>query len=161
MRRWRTASEAETRQLGTALGDELAPNGTLLLSGELGAGKTVLAQGVAAAVGVPARQVQSPSFILVREHEGSAGRFVHIDLYRLEPEETAPLGLEEILAGEGVKVVEWAERLPHAPESAMHLLIRVGGDGIEREIMETSFDQLEKTVEGSPRRRASHQEDER
>ena len=161
MRRWRTASEAETRQLGGALGDELAPNGTLLVSGELGAGKTVLAQGVAAAVGVPARQVQSPSFILVREHEGSAGRFVHIDLYRLEPEEPVALGLEEILAGEGVKVVEWAGRVPPAPESAMHLLIRIGGDGIEREIMETSFDQLEEVVEGSTRQGARNQEDEK
>ena len=83
MRRWRTSSEEETRQLGLTLGSQLMPNGILLLSGELGVGKTVLAQGVAAAVGVPEKEVQSPSFILVREHDGSAGRFIHIDLYRL------------------------------------------------------------------------------
>ncbi|MGB5162770.1 MAG: tRNA (adenosine(37)-N6)-threonylcarbamoyltransferase complex ATPase subunit type 1 TsaE [Thermoanaerobaculia bacterium] len=151
MRRWTTSSEEETRQLGVALGGELVPDGILLLSGELGVGKTVLAQGVAAAVGVPAREVQSPSFILVREHEGSTGRFTHIDLYRLEPEETEVLGMAEILAGEGVKVVEWAERLPCPPASALHILIRVGGVGDEREIVATRLDQLNQTVEGSAR----------
>ncbi|MGB5296143.1 MAG: tRNA (adenosine(37)-N6)-threonylcarbamoyltransferase complex ATPase subunit type 1 TsaE [Thermoanaerobaculia bacterium] len=151
MRRWTTSSEEETRQLGVALGGELVPDGILLLSGELGVGKTVLAQGVAAAVGVPAREVQSPSFILVREHEGSTGRFTHIDLYRLEPEETEVLGMAEILAGEGVKVVEWAERLPCPPASALHILIRVGGDGDGREIVATRLDQLDQTVEGSAR----------
>jgi tRNA threonylcarbamoyladenosine biosynthesis protein TsaE len=161
MRRWRTASEEETRELGVLLGSELAPNGILLLSGELGAGKTVLAQGVAAAVGVPVREVQSPSFILVREHEGSAGRFVHIDLYRLEPEETEGLGLAEILAGEGVKVVEWAERLPRAPTAAVHLLIRVGGCEDEREIVETRLDQLDHIEEGPTRQGSRNQEDDR
>ena len=102
MRRWRTSSEEETRQLGVTLGSQLMPKGILLLSGELGVGKTVLAQGVAAAVGVPEKEVQSPSFILVREHDGSAGRFIHIDLYRLEPGETEVLGIEEILSVEGV-----------------------------------------------------------
>jgi tRNA threonylcarbamoyladenosine biosynthesis protein TsaE len=142
MRRWRTRGEGETRELGVALGRELAPDGVLLLSGELGAGKTVLAQGVAASVGVPPTEVQSPSFILVREHEASEGRFVHIDLYRLEPGETEVLALEEILAGEGIKVVEWAERLPFSVPSAVHLVIRGGGDGDEREIEETHFQEV-------------------
>jgi len=159
MRRWRTTSEEETRQLGVALGGELLPDGILLLSGELGAGKTVLARGVAAAVGVPEREVQSPSFILVREHDGSAGRFTHIDLYRLEPEETEVLGMAEILAGEGVKVVEWAERLPCPPVSALHLLIRVGGEGDEREIVETRLDQLDQIVDGSAWQGSSNQEE--
>jgi tRNA threonylcarbamoyladenosine biosynthesis protein TsaE len=161
MRVWKTVSEEETRNLGVTLGRELAPNGTLLLSGELGAGKTVLAQGVAASVGVPANQVQSPSFILVREHEGSAGRFVHIDLYRLEPGETEALGLDELLAGDGVKVVEWAERLPYAPTAAMHLSIRVDREGLEREFVETRPGQQEEFVEGSSLKGPNIQEDDR
>lgn len=161
MRRWKTASEEETRQLGVVLGGELVPDGILLLSGDLGVGKTVLAQGVAAAVGVPRKEVQSPSFILVREHEGSAGRFIHVDLYRLEPEETEVLGMAEILAGRGVKVVEWAERLPCPPAAALHLLIRVGGDGDEREIVEARLDQLDQILEGPTRPGSSNQEDER
>lgn len=112
---WITSSEEETRALGAALARELAPDGVLLLSGDLGTGKTVLARGVAEGLGVSPDEVQSPTFSLIREHRGSgerSGRLVHVDLYRLAPEETESLGLEELLAGPGVKVVEWAERLP-------------------------------------------------
>jgi tRNA threonylcarbamoyladenosine biosynthesis protein TsaE len=110
--RWTTHTEEETRALGAALARELAPDGVLLLSGDLGAGKTVLARGIAEGLGIDPDEVQSPTFSLIREHRGSRGRLVHVDLYRLEPEEAGALGLEELLAGPGVKVVEWAERLP-------------------------------------------------
>jgi tRNA threonylcarbamoyladenosine biosynthesis protein TsaE len=112
VRAWTTSTEEETEKLGAALARELAPDGVLLLSGDLGAGKTVLARGVAAGLGIAPNEVQSPTFSLIREHRGSGGRFVHVDLYRLDPGETEALGLEEMLAGPGVKVVEWAERLP-------------------------------------------------
>lgn len=115
----RSASEEETLAAGAALAAELAPDGILLLSGELGSGKTVLARGVARGLGIEPREVQSPTFNLIREHRGSGGILVHVDLYRLEPEETAALGLEELLAGPGVKVVEWAERLPFAVSSSL------------------------------------------
>jgi tRNA threonylcarbamoyladenosine biosynthesis protein TsaE len=113
-RRWRTASEAETEAVGEALAAELAPDGVLLLSGDLGSGKTVLARGVAAGLGIERREVLSPTFTLIREHRGRGGSLVHVDLYRLEPDELGALGLDELLAGPGVKVVEWAERLPEA-----------------------------------------------
>ncbi|HEV2856702.1 MAG TPA: tRNA (adenosine(37)-N6)-threonylcarbamoyltransferase complex ATPase subunit type 1 TsaE [Thermoanaerobaculia bacterium] len=118
MRRWTTRSEEETRELGRSLAGELAPDGVLLLSGELGSGKTVLARGIGEGLGIDPREVQSPTFTLIREHQGRGGRLVHVDLYRLEPEQTAALGLEELLAGPGVKVVEWAERLPFAVPGA-------------------------------------------
>lgn len=143
-RRWITRTPAETERLGTELAAEVGPDGILLLSGELGSGKTVLARGVAAALGIDPRQVLSPTFNLVREHRGAAGgRLVHVDLYRLEPEETAALGLEELLAASGVKVVEWAERLalpPVAATGTAPLALRLrrlpGGDGERREIVE-------------------------
>ena len=115
---------------------ELAPDGVLLLSGELGSGKTVLARGIGEGLGINSREVQSPTFNLIREHQGSLGRLVHVDLYRLAPEETAGLGLDELLAGPGVKVVEWAERLPFAVPGARRLRLRrlIGGGGEEREI---------------------------
>jgi tRNA threonylcarbamoyladenosine biosynthesis protein TsaE len=129
---WLTASEEETVAVGEALGRELAPDGALLLSGDLGAGKTVLTRGVAAALGIPPREVQSPTFTLIREHLGSGGRLIHVDLYRLAPSEVGSLGLEELLAGAGVKVVEWAERLPFAVAGAQHVrLERRAGDGRE------------------------------
>ena len=74
MGRWQTASEEETRALGRALAGELAPDGVLLLSGDLGSGKTVLAQGVAAGLGIDPGEVQSPTFNLIREHRGTGGR---------------------------------------------------------------------------------------
>lgn len=132
MARWTTVTEEETRALGETLAVELAPDGILLLSGDLGSGKTVLAQGVARGLGIEPREVQSPTFNLIREHRGSGGRLVHVDLYRLEPEDVAGLGLEEMLAGRGVKVVEWAERLPFAVSGARWLrLRRLDGGGRE------------------------------
>lgn len=135
-----THSEAETREVGLALAGELAPDGVLLLSGELGSGKTVLARAIGEALGVDPREIQSPTFTLIREHEGSGGRLVHVDLYRLDPADVGTLGLEEMLAGPGVKVVEWAERLPFAVAGARALrLSRLpGGEG--REIVEARPD---------------------
>jgi len=136
MRRWVSRSEEETRALGRALAGELAPHGVLLLSGELGSGKTVLARGIGEGLGIDAREVQSPTFTLIREHAGSGGRMVHVDLYRLDPEETGALGLEELLAGPGVKVVEWAERLPFALPEARRLFLARLAEGEGREIVE-------------------------
>lgn len=138
--RWVTHDEEETRALGRTLARELAPDGVLLLSGNLGSGKTVLARGIGEGLGIDPREVQSPTFTLIREHEGSGGRLVHVDLYRLEPEQTAALGLEELLAGPGVKVVEWAERLPFAvPGARVMRLARIETPRTPegREIVET------------------------
>ena len=125
-----TAGEDETIALGRRLAARLAPDGVLLLSGDLGAGKTVLARGVAAGLGVPPDEVQSPTYTLVREHRAPSGqRLVHLDLYRLDPEEAAELGLDEVLAAPGVKVVEWAERLGFAPRGALELELERGAGG--------------------------------
>lgn len=138
-RRWTSRSPEETRAVGEALAAELAPDGVLLLSGDLGAGKTVLAQGVARGLGVDPAEVQSPTFTLIREHgaaRDAVPRFFHLDLYRLEPEQVEPLGIEELLAGPGVKVVEWAERLPYPPDLAVRLELRRREGEEEREIRE-------------------------
>ena len=134
-RRWQSSSEEETRSIGAAFARELAPDGVLLLSGELGSGKTVLARGVAQGLGIAPEEVQSPTFTLIREHRGSGGRLVHVDLYRLDPEEVPALGLEEMLAGPGVKVVEWAERLPFPVPGAKALRLGRLPEG-GREIVE-------------------------
>ena len=137
MRSWRTRGEAETQALGRALARELAPDGVLLLSGELGSGKSVLARGIGEGLGIDPRDVQSPTFTLIREHRGSGGRLVHVDLYRLEPQQVAALGLDEVLAGPGVKVVEWAERLPFAVPGAGALRLARLAEEDGREIVET------------------------
>ena len=139
MRSWRTFSEEETQALGRTLCRELAPDGVLLLSGELGSGKSVLARGIGEGLGIDPREVQSPTFTLIREHRGSLGRLVHVDLYRLAPEQTSALGLEELLAGPGVKVVEWAERLPFAVPGALALRLARLAEGEGREIIQDDF----------------------
>ncbi len=132
-RSWRSASEAETEGVGELLGGELQPDGVLLLQGDLGSGKTVLARGVARALGIAPTEIQSPTFVLVREHEGPGGRLIHADLYRLDPAEAEAVGIEELLAGPGVKVVEWAERLAFAPAGARRVAIeREGPEGGRR-----------------------------
>ncbi len=134
MRRWLSASAARTRDLGRELAAELAPDGALLLVGDLGTGKTALVQGLAAGLGIDPAGVQSPTFTLLAEHRGARATLLHFDLYRLTPEEVAAAGFEELLLGPGVKAVEWAERLPFAVPGAR--AIRIVRRGEERELEE-------------------------
>ena len=134
MRRWLSTSVEATRRVGRDLAAELAPDRALLLSGDLGAGKTALVAGLAEGLGIDPREIQSPTFTLVREHRGTGGRLLHFDLYRLEPDDVAATGFEELLLGPGVKAVEWAERLPFVLPGALRLEIR--GSGAERDIAE-------------------------
>ncbi len=107
-----TRSEDETFRLAEELASSFEGTEVVLLSGELGAGKTVFAKGLAAGAGVESPdRVCSPSFTLVNIYEGRR-RVFHIDLYRLErPAEIFDLGWEDML-GQGIVVVEWAEKLP-------------------------------------------------
>ena len=123
----RAATPATTRKLGERIGRMLRAGDVVLLSGELGAGKTVFAQGIGCGLGVT-DPIKSSSFVIMNEYEGAALRLYHADLYRLEdPEQVAELALDE-LAEKGVLVVEWPERAPNEmpPE---HLLVRLAYDG--------------------------------
>jgi tRNA threonylcarbamoyladenosine biosynthesis protein TsaE len=103
-----TASEEETRQLGERLGRALRKGDTVLLSGDLGTGKTCLTQGIGRGLGC-SQPVNSPSFVLMNEYEGRE-RLHHVDLYRIEAvEELDDLGLWDY-AEKGVLVIEWPER---------------------------------------------------
>jgi len=101
----------ETRRLGRLIGLSLAGGETIALKGELGAGKTTLVQGLASGLGLPDETaVTSPSFVLIVSLGGGRLELNHVDLYRLDPEEAAELGLEELTTGQAVTAVEWAER---------------------------------------------------
>jgi tRNA threonylcarbamoyladenosine biosynthesis protein TsaE len=103
-----TGSAEETRAIGRALGAAAESGALLLLRGDLGSGKTTLAQGVGEALG--ACEVHSPTFILVAEHRGRLPLF-HVDLYRLdEVDDIGDLGLDDVIGRVGVVVVEWPER---------------------------------------------------
>ena len=94
-----------------AIGHELHGGEIIALTGELGAGKTVLVRGIAAGVGIPPDQVTSPTFTLIHEYQGRL-RFVHADLYRVESEaELDFIGLEEYYNASTIVVAEWADRM--------------------------------------------------
>jgi len=107
-----TNSSAETVELGASLGRLLAPGDFVALVGELGAGKTQFAKGIALGLQVdPGTPVTSPSYTILNIYQGRLPLY-HFDLYRLHgPDEVADLGFEEYFYGAGACVVEWAERL--------------------------------------------------
>lgn len=122
--------------LGRHLGGLLAPGDVLGVTGPLGSGKTWLAKGVGAGLGVPQETViTSPSFALVNEYPGKL-TFFHLDLYRLAGlDEALSAGLEEYLHGDGVALVEWAD---HCPDMipAWALWVSVGIEGPDRRRIE-------------------------
>jgi tRNA threonylcarbamoyladenosine biosynthesis protein TsaE len=107
-----TKSLDETRALGTKIGASIEAATVIALIGDLGSGKTAFVQGLAAGLGVPGHvTITSPTFTLVNEYPGRK-RLFHVDLYRIEqPDEIETVGLDEILYGDGVVAVEWAEKL--------------------------------------------------
>jgi len=113
---FQTQKPEETVELGRKIGRALRQGDILLLMGDLGAGKTTLAQGIAAGLGVSKDQyVRSPTFTLVNEYQGTLPVY-HIDLYRIEtPSDLVNLNLEEYFFGPGVTLVEWGEKLLRDP----------------------------------------------
>ncbi|HKQ06650.1 MAG TPA: tRNA (adenosine(37)-N6)-threonylcarbamoyltransferase complex ATPase subunit type 1 TsaE [Blastocatellia bacterium] len=125
-------SAQETFDLAERTGAQLKARTVLLLSGDLGAGKTVFAKGLAAGLGIDPTEVTSPSFTLVNEYAGRL-RLYHIDLYRLDTGACRELGLEEIFADEqAVTVIEWAERLEEVPAGATRVEIEYLSDDERR-----------------------------
>lgn len=125
-------NEGETFDLGKRIGEQLRGGEVLLLSGSLGAGKTVLVKGIAHALNVPEDDVSSPSFTLVNPYQGRLLLY-HIDLYRLDEGATAAhaVDLDELLSDEhAVIVIEWAERMGryHLPPETWRILIIGDGD---------------------------------
>ncbi len=113
----RSHNVAQTHRLGALLGALLEPGDVVLLQGDLGAGKTVFTQGIAAGLEIEGT-VNSPTFTLLKEYFGRLPLY-HFDLYRIEsPDEVESLGFEDYFDSDGVSVVEWAERgeSPDAPD---------------------------------------------
>lgn len=128
-----TTSAGETVLLGERIGKSLKPNDVLALSGELGAGKTTLIQGIAKGLDVE-NWVTSPTFTLINEFKGRINLY-HVDLYRINDiDEAEDIAIEEYFTKGGVTVIEWAEKIePILPKDVIKINMSIVSDN-ERNI---------------------------
>lgn len=119
-----------THAVGARLGRAAGPGTVIALIGDLGAGKTLFAKGVGAGLDVPTR-VQSPTFVLVAAHPDGRLPLWHADLYRLgAADELEQVGLDEVLRGDGVVLIEWADRFPEIlPSDHVEVTLVDEGEG--------------------------------
>ncbi len=124
-----TFSAEETFAFGEQLGRAAQPGDIYLLTGELGAGKTVLTQGFAAGLGI-GEPVNSPTFTILQVYDEGRLPLYHFDVYRIEePEEMEEIGWEDCVFGEGVSILEWADRIRGLlPESCREIRIAKDAD---------------------------------
>jgi len=131
-----THNAEETLQFGRTLADQLTPPLCVLLTGDLGAGKTTLTKGVAEGMGAALREnVTSPTFTLIHVYRGAKTVVYHIDLYRIETErELESLGLRELMMQNAVLLIEWGEKFPWLVQSCdVRIGIEITGED-ERKI---------------------------
>jgi len=128
-----TTGEEETVAAGEQCAATLSPGAVVLLYGQLGAGKTAFVRGLARGLGAAADEVSSPTFTIIQEYAGRTATLYHVDLYRLEPAEVDDLGLDELVSGDGIVAIEWAERWRGRPDDAIEVRIEDGG-GERREV---------------------------
>ena len=130
-------SEADTLRIACQLASELEGGTTILLFGELGAGKTAFVRGLVEGAGGDPNDVSSPTFTLLQPYPGRLTVY-HVDLYRVSPREVDELGLDELATPLALVAIEWAERLPRVPARSVAVHIEDQG-GDDREIrIETS-----------------------
>jgi tRNA threonylcarbamoyladenosine biosynthesis protein TsaE len=122
-------SEAETQQLGRALGAVAQPGLVVTLVGNLGAGKTRFVQAAAEGLDIPREAVNSPTFVLIHEYEGRLPVY-HFDTYRLgDIDEFLELGVDEYMSGDGVCFIEWADRMEEVlPRDRLTISFEITGE---------------------------------
>lgn len=127
---FRATSPDETEALGRRLGEQLGDRALVLLSGDLGAGKTLFVRGLASGLGADPDDVSSPTFSLVNRYDGGRVPLYHLDLYRIDGAGAAyDLGLEELLDARAVVAIEWPDRLAGFPlPEALRVEIAYDGD---------------------------------
>lgn len=130
-----THNEEETKMLAKQLADLLKPGMTILLEGQLGAGKTTFTKGVAETLGIK-RAVKSPTYTLIKEYTDGKIPLYHMDLYRLEDAEDEDLGLDEYFYGDGITIVEWGSFMQEdLPEEFISITLKVMENLNDREII--------------------------
>ena len=148
-----SSSPQKTEQIGLLLGEMLIRGDIIALSGELGTGKTTLVRGMALGMGLEKDDVASPSFTLVNEYRGPLPLF-HLDLYRLHDEkELLDIDFEAYIRGEGVVVIEWADRISGSiPPDALWITLRYVADERREIVAEARGARYELIIEELQRR---------
>src|SRR5262245_35313645 len=123
-----TTSEEETLARASQLARELKTGAIVLLSGDLGAGKTTFVRGLAAGLGIDPDEVTSPTFTLVHEYKGGRLPLVHVDLYRLDRADIDEIGIDQDVADAGITAIEWADRLSRELPNAIRIVIADRGN---------------------------------
>lgn len=132
-------SEEATRQFAEKLSHYLEPGMTILLEGDLGAGKTTFTKGVAAGLEID-RIIKSPTYTIIREYTSGRLPLYHMDLYRLEDSGVEGLGLEEYFSGEGVSIVEWPTvAMEDMPADHLHITLAHGENPDSRQMTITAM----------------------
>ncbi len=141
MQEFETYSPGETFRLAKQLAEKAVPGQIYTLNGDLGVGKTVFTQGMAAGLGID-EPVNSPTFTIVQEYESGRMPLYHFDVYRIgDPEEMEEIGYDDYFFGEGVTLIEWAELIRELiPENSIHITIEKNP--------EKGFDYRKITIEG-------------
>lgn len=133
-----TENEEQTMNLAKKLTELLEPGMTLLLEGDLGAGKTTFTKGIGEGLGVK-RIIKSPSYTIIREYQDGRFPLYHIDLYRLDENEASELGLEEYFEGNGITVVEWSSVAPaELPAERLEIRLKTDVEHFEQREIEIS-----------------------
>lgn len=129
-----TSSAEETMRLGAELARRLLRADVVALYGDLGSGKTVLTRGIGSALGIPESEINSPTFTILHEYASGSIPLYHFDAYRIESlEEFYDLGYEDYFFGDGISIVEWADRVEGLlPDGALRLRLEHAGESSRR-----------------------------
>jgi len=133
-----TNSAKETILAGEKLARKLKPGDMVALSGNLGSGKTTFTKGIGKGLGVKdSKRINSPTFVLIKEYNGRVPLY-HLDLYRLDDlKEIKNLAIEEYIYGNGITVIEWAEKIKSIlPEKHIFVKLKIKGDNKREVIIE-------------------------
>ncbi len=144
-----TSTHAETVRLGRLLAGLLRPGTVVALQGDLGSGKTTLVKGIAEGLlGINERDVTSPTFTIMQEYAGSITLY-HVDAYRLDSvHDLEAIGFDDCIDGNGVTVIEWAERINEAiPVDALRVSIEHTGEQQRRFLLQASTPQQIRELE--------------
>jgi len=142
-------SSLHTERVGERIARLARPGDVIALWGELGAGKTVLAKGIATGLGLDASDISSPTFVILHEHGGGRLPLFHLDLYRLEGQDLGTTGWEETLDAGGITVIEWPDRAGAAlPPDRLDVTLEHIADTKRRIVLHARGKRAAELVEG-------------